>query len=366
MKNKITLLILSSLAAMPLFGGLSSDSYRIEAVGLLPQTSFAGGGYVLDGTLAPFGGGSSESYMLLAGRNPGSNTWISIPTLESQPAGQDLLEGDTFTLEVAVSGPGPMAYSWMKDGVAVADTPVFEIVGVTNDDEGQYSVTVSNSFGEVNSLTASLSVLAKPVILAHPEDVIGNPGGTASFSVDARIEGTPVFTWYKDGVEISGANANILLLGELGLDDEGVYSVEISNEAGSATSDDASLALEAGATQVPGALVGSTVVSIDDTSVTYMSDWFGEFTVANDSEFGWVWTDPLGWTFFTSISTPQASYIYPLLVGGIIYTADGLYPEWGYSYNDASWVYFYSGNDANTGKIWAYVWNAAAWVEYSE
>lgn len=365
-KNKITLLILSSLVSLPLFGGRSSESYTIGAEGLLPQTSFADGGLVLNGTMAPFGGGSSESYMVLAGVNPASNTLISLPRLEAHPENQDLLEGETLTLEVAVSGPGPFSYSWMKDGVAISEDPILEIEGVINDDEGEYSVAVSNSFGEVNSLTASLSVLAKPVILAQPADVVGNPGGSISLAVDARVEGTPVFTWYKDGTEITGANANILLLADLGLEDTGVYAVEISNEAGSVLSDDASLTLEGGPTNVPSALVGSEVVAIGEGTVTYMSSWFGEFTVQDDSEFGWIWTDSLGWTFFTSISTPQASYIYPLLVGGIIYTAEGLYPEWGYSYSDANWVYFYSGNDASTGTIWAYSYAVGDWVSYSE
>ena len=368
MKIKTTLTILGSIAAaVSLNGERMSDSYTIEAEGLLPQTSFAAGSYVLEGTMAPFSGSSAGSYTLLVGVNPSSNTLIAIPTIEAQPPETvDLLEGDTLTLSVDVSGPGPYAFVWSKDGEAIEDATVnpLEITGVNNDDEGDYSVVVSNPFGDISSLTASVSVLAKPVLLAELEDIEGEFGGSADFVVDAEVEGTAAYQWFKDGVEIAGEVASVLSLSDLDFDDVGSYSVEITNEAGM-VSDSADLTL-AGLSPIegPAALVGSALLSVDGTVSTYQSDWFGEFSIDSDDQFNWVYTSPLGWTYFTLISTREASYIYPLLVGGILYTNDSLYPSYAYSYDDASWVFIPPFNDAETGSIWLYVYALGDWKEY--
>jgi hypothetical protein len=370
MKIKTTLTILGSIAvSVPLFGARASESYTVEAEGLLPQTSFAAGSYVLEGTLAPFSGSSAGSYTLLVGVNPSSNTLIAIPTIEAQPPETvDLLEGETLTLSVDLSGPGPYAYQWSKDGEAIEDTDLnpFEIVGVNNDDEGDYAVVVSNPFGEISSLTASVSVLAKPVLNSELEDVEGAFGGSVDFVVDAEVEGTPAYQWFKDGVEIAGEVATVLSLSDLDFDDEAVYSVEVSNEAGSVSTSAALTLAGLGPTEGPAALVGSPLISVDGNISTYESDWFGVFSIDSEGDFGWVYTTPLGWTYFTSISTREASYIYPLLVGGILYTNEDLYPSYAYSYDEASWIFLPPFNDAETGSIWAWVYGLGDWKEYSE
>jgi hypothetical protein len=370
MKIKTTLTILGSIAvSASLFGARASDSYTIEAEGLLPQTSFAAGSYVLEGTLAPFSGSSAGSYTLLAGVNPSSNTLIAIPTIEGQPSETvDLLEGETLTLSVDLSGPGPYAFQWSKDGEAIEDATVnpLEVTGVNNDDEGDYSVVVSNPFGDISSLTASVSVLAKPVLLAELADIEGEFGGSADFVVEAEVEGTAAYQWFKDGVEIAGEVASVLSLSDLDMADVGTYSVEISNEAGTVSSS-AELTIEGlPPTEGPAALVGSPLLSVDGTISTYESDWFGVFSIDSEGDFGWVYTTPLGWTYFTSISTREASYIYPLLVGGILYTNESLYPSYAYSYDDASWIFLPPFNDAETGSIWAWVYALGDWKEYSE
>ena len=453
MKNKIALMILSSLVAFTSYGARTSDSYTIGAEGLLPQTSLASGGLVLEGTMAPFSGGSSDSYTLIAGANPGSIP-SGPPVIEIDLEDQDLLEGETLTLMVEVSGPGPLSFVWTKDDVVLegAESDTLEVLEVTNDDEGGYVVTISNSSGEVNSLTATISVLAKPVILvdltdvddlegatvtlaveaevegtpayqwfkdtvaidgatgeslelatvtgddegtykveisneagsvdsadasvsvlelpvflSQPKDTEGSYGGNVLFRITARVEGTPTYAWYKDGVVIAGAASKVLGLSSLTGDDIASYTIEVSNEAGSVMSDPAALTLlTPPADQVPAALLDSYYVSETGDFTNYHSDWFGNFSVKADSDFGWVWTDPLGWTYFALLSTPEVSYTYPLLVGGIFYISEGLYPDFVYSYNDNSWVLMNPTNDANTGSIWGWVYELNDWVEYSE
>jgi hypothetical protein len=70
-KNKIALMILSSLVALSLYGERTSDSYIIGAEGLLPQTSYMAAGYVLEGTLASVSGGTSKLHV-----NCRSKSWL--------------------------------------------------------------------------------------------------------------------------------------------------------------------------------------------------------------------------------------------------------------------------------------------------
>lgn len=367
MKIKTTLMILGSIAALPLFGGRDSDSYTIEAEGLLPQTTFAGTNYVLQGTMAGFSGSTSGSYTLLAGVNPGSNTLISLPTIIEQPMDADLLEGGVLTLTVVSGGHGPFTFQWYKgtDPVMDAIDPTLELTGVTNDDEGSYSVVVSNPFGDVNSLAASVSVLAKPVITSGLTDTAVNPGAGALLKVSVTSEGTPTYAWYLNDVLLEGKTRNFINLANISPADLGTYRVDVSNEAGTVSS---SAVLSFSGLQPgegPNALLGSVILEEGTDFTRYESSWFGEFTIMDGSQLGWVYTDSLGWVYFTSISTAEASYIYPLLVDGILFTNSTVYPRYAWSYNESSWIYLPETNDASTGAIWGWVYKTASWMEYA-
>jgi hypothetical protein len=366
-KIKTTLMILGSLAALPLFGGRSSSSYTIEAEGLLPQTSFAAGSYVLNGTMANLSGSSAGSYTLLTGVNPASNTLIALPSIVEQPVAVDLNEGEDLTLSVTPGGPGPYMYQWYKGGEAITDATLnpFELMGVSGDDEGDYYVVVSNPFGEVSSLTASVSVLVKPEITVGLTDKVAKKGASVAFTFSYVSEVAPTFTWYLDGVVIEGATSSFLSVSNIGDEDFGTYTVDVTNPGGTASSSAELIQDGLKSGDGPPALEGSELISETDTTATYMSDWFGEFTVNKSDPLGWVYTKPLGWTYFTFISTPEVSYIYPLLVGGILYTNQSLYPTYAYSYNDSSWLLLNPTNDAETGTIWAWVYATNSWMGYT-
>lgn len=360
-------MILGSLAALPLFGGRVSDSYTIGAEGLLPQTSYAAGGYILNGTMANFSGSSAGGYTLLTGVNPPSNTLISLPSILEQPVGASVLEGGDLSLSVIAGGPGPYGYQWFKGNDAIIDAINNQLVvlGVTGDDGGGYSVVVSNPFGEVESQTATASVTLKPRITSGLTDKLVKKGGAFTFTLVYQSSVPVTFAWYKDGVLIEGATRNFYSKSNLGDGDFGTYMVEVTNVAGSTTSSAEVIRDGAGPGDVPPALVGSDLVSEEGDTKTWLSDWFGEFTVDVNDPLGWVYTKQLGWTYFTFVSTPESSYIYPILVEGILFTNNSLYPNFAWSYSDASWILLYEGNDASSGSIWAWVYSVGEWREYS-
>lgn len=342
----------------------------LESTNPIVSGTSSGSSYVTSGILTDLGALSISASGALTnhgGIAANSTTLIAAPTIITDIADIDALEGETATFTVVAEVQGTAVYQWYKDTVAIegANTASLELTEVTGDDEGVYYVTVENTAGMATSSNATLSVTEIPVILEQPVSVTTTVGGSATFSVDARTEGTVTYTWFQDGTAIDASDASSLTLSGVALDSVGAYTVEIANEAGSVVSDAAMLDLTAGNT-VPSALSDSIPVEVDaDGSITYESSWFGAFIVEPDSLFGWVYAEKLGWTFMTSISTPEVAYIYPLLMDQVLYIGESSgYPSWAYSYEDTSWVYLPETNDPSTGSIWGYVWTLEEWVEY--
>jgi hypothetical protein len=98
----------------------------------------------------------------------------------------------------------------------------------------------SNGNG-IPNLTDTLAI--RPTVTRDPAAVLVNVGGNALFSVAAS--GTPPLTyqWRKNGVNIPGATSSSYQLSGVQTTDAGSYSVVVSNSAGSAESNAASLSV---------------------------------------------------------------------------------------------------------------------------
>jgi len=122
----------------------------------------------------------------------GPPVWTQQPT----PATLSLYPGQTATFSAAVNGVPPFGYQWYTNGtVALRDdanrvgstSNVLTIPSVNNSDSANYTLVVTNGFGSVTSLVATLTVLT--------------PGPPLNFTLD--FGGTPV-------VEAIGADWNSL------------------------------------------------------------------------------------------------------------------------------------------------------------
>ena len=100
-----------------------------------------------------------------------------------------------------------------------------------------------------------------PVFVGQPASVVGVLGGTASFSINVTVGGSPQFSnvitrWYFNGREINidgnkytfNTNSNGITVRNLTAADVGSYSVTIVNAGGIATSNAATLTLAVAAT----------------------------------------------------------------------------------------------------------------------
>lgn len=177
-----------------------------------------------------------------------------------QPQNTTVTAGQTASFTVLASGTGPLTYQWRRNGVNVAcaaeaNCPTYTTPATTTGDNGAaYSVVVSNSVNSVASGTATLTVTsttAAPTISAagQPQSVTVIAGQTATFVVTATGTGLS-HQWRKNGANVTcatGTNCpSYTTPTTTAADDGAIYSVVVSNTAGSVTSSNATLTVGAG------------------------------------------------------------------------------------------------------------------------
>lgn len=109
-----------------------------------------------DGNLYYFSIGGRSLYKIIYS---GSN----IPAITTHPTNVSVPLGQQASFTVTASGATPLTYQWKKGGINIAgapNSPTYIINSVQAADAGQYSVDVSNSYGNALSNSATLTVTA--------------------------------------------------------------------------------------------------------------------------------------------------------------------------------------------------------------
>ncbi len=175
------------------------------------------------------------------------------PTVTTQPIAQTVVAGSPVSFTVAASGTAPFTYAWRKGGTPIvgnasAATATLTIASAALADIGNYDCVVTNVAGSDVSQAAALNVtLVPPTITTQPLAQSVLPGSNVSFTVAASGTAPFTYVWRKgstvlsDGGNISGSSTATLSLTGVALADSGDYSVIVSNGAGSAPSNAATL-----------------------------------------------------------------------------------------------------------------------------
>lgn len=102
------------------------------------------------------------------------------PVIEAQPAGVNVYESQTATLNVVASGEAPLAYQWRMMGTNLpgATLPSLVLTNITSSKTGIFDVVITNASGSVTSSVVLVVVAARPV----PALAFGSyvPGTTSS------------------------------------------------------------------------------------------------------------------------------------------------------------------------------------------
>ena len=184
------------------------------------------------------GMGASTAVSSSATSSVAALTVVFPPSIAKQPANQTVVNGNDATLNVTARGTLPLSYQWYFNGnpISEATDAIYTITGITASNEGNYTVLVSNACGTVTSGVAALTVVFPPSIAAQPAGQMVVNGGIATFTVSA--EGTPPlnYQWYFNGNPIDGATDTSYTITGVTTNNEGNYTVVVTNSCGSVTS----------------------------------------------------------------------------------------------------------------------------------
>ena len=168
------------------------------------------------------------------------------PVITTQPASTTVTVGQTATFTVAASGTAPLSYQWKKGTTDVGTNSSTYVTPATTsaDNNDKFTVTVTNTAGSTTSNTATLTVNAvavKPTITTQPASISVALGQTATFTVVASGTAPLSYQWTKAGANV-GTNSATYTTPATTSADNGVHiQVTVSNSAGNALSNSATL-----------------------------------------------------------------------------------------------------------------------------
>jgi pectin methylesterase-like acyl-CoA thioesterase/sugar lactone lactonase YvrE len=195
------------------------------------------------------------------------------PGITSQPVAQTADAGGNVSFTVSANGTSPLTYTWQHSVTGTDDADFSDIAGsnsatlalssITTADAGYYRVKITNGTLP-DAVSNAATLIVTPVITAQPSGNVVTAGSPATLGVTAdtgiaAAPFAPAYTWKRNGVEIadgagiSGATTATLSFASFAAANSGVYTVTVTNAAGSVTSDSVYLGTPAAmtATQWP-------------------------------------------------------------------------------------------------------------------
>lgn len=168
----------------------------------------------------------------------------------AQPVDNVQIEGHRASFWVTAKGDGLLAYQWQRNGEDIpgATANWYTTPPVTPADQGAtYRAVVAGNGQRAVSGAAALTVQgapADPRIEEPPADQAVAVGQPVRFSVKATGSGTLSYQWQKNGMDIVGATEAAYAIPAAIVSDCGaVFRVIVTNDAGSAPSPGATLAV---------------------------------------------------------------------------------------------------------------------------
>ncbi len=298
--------------------------------------------------LRPSGNGSTAGAIIFSEAKveyiPGSTP----PSITADPQDQQILVSQTASFSVLASGTSPLFYQWYYNTDSLLTNDTSSSLTITNaqlTDAGGYSVVVSNTYGVVTSAVAQLTVSTPdaPSIITQPQDQTVSAGDTASFTVEAGGSEPFSYQWYYNtNTLVDGATDSTLILTNVQPGEAGLYSVIVSNLAGTITSSNAMLNVSTNAvapvfTSQPASQVvlsGSTatLTAFADGTAPISYQWYsnnvpvsgatsstltlpnvqtsadGSYYVTASNSVGTATSDPAQLTVTASVFVPNSAY----------------------------------------------------------
>ncbi len=164
--------------------------------------------------------------------------------ITDQPAVDFACLGGVGEFSVTAVGEGPFTYQWKRSGTNIpgetGDTLTISPVGPA--DFSTYTVSVSGICGTIESNVADL-------LEAFPIEITQQPLGStvaigATLFLTTLANGGGEFQWFFNDEPIPGANSGFLFVSNMQCENQGCYTVVVTNDCGAETSDAAVVTVE--------------------------------------------------------------------------------------------------------------------------
>jgi hypothetical protein len=180
--------------------------------------------------------GSATNYSTL--------TVIDQPVITAQPSNLVVLPGTNVAFGVSLTGSAPfIRYQWQFNGTNIlnAKNATYAISSVATNNAGNYAVVITNLAGSAMSSNATLTVVLSP------KSQTNYASSTATFTATAFSPESLNYQWQKNGTNLvnggkfSGVTTNTLTITSVSSNEVAIYSVTVTNLAGSSISSNATL-----------------------------------------------------------------------------------------------------------------------------
>jgi hypothetical protein len=192
------------------------------------------------------------------------------PSITAQSTNATQCSGSSHTFSITANGTAPLTYQWYfgNNPISSATNNTYTINSVATSDAGNYFCIVSNTCGNNQSTTKTLTVNEAPTITSQPSNANKCEGSNHTFIISAIGTAPISFQWYHDNKPITGAITSVLQISSMDTSNAGDYYCTATNSCGNITSSTASLTV----TQSP-------VITAESTSATQCSGTSHTFSV---------------------------------------------------------------------------------------
>ncbi len=163
------------------------------------------------------------------------------PFITSQPTNITVATGGNGGFAVTAIGTAPLRYQWrfnVTNLLTGATNASLALTNVQSTNTGNYTVVVTNNFGSVTSLIATLTVSggSAPSITSQPTNLTVIQSSNAAFNVTATGTALTYQWWFNATNKLTAATNTLLTLTNVQATNAGNYTVVITNAFGSVTS----------------------------------------------------------------------------------------------------------------------------------
>ena len=194
---------------------------------------------------ATLGGyGNDAIHWTAAAPTPGTNLPPGLkPVIVFPPQSLSVNESQTAIFSVIATGAPPMLLQWRFNSAPLsgATNTLLVLTNVQITAAGVYDVVVFGPGGSTVSAPATLFVIKPPVITVQPVSLTVRATSNAVFTVAANGNGVLHYQWRLNGAVLSGATSATYSIAAAAAEQEGSYTVLVSDDLGSLLSAPATL-----------------------------------------------------------------------------------------------------------------------------